>query len=143
MSTFKSINAENIAINSKDISNHIYDDYYGENAWCYDKYSNGLLHVYRNADPTTCTCTKKYGSLYYADVKEWNINIPNTKIVKVCSYVTSIDANNNNGLYWISNKSLIIQSNGSVDWAWFVVSAQSTTQVLNVYFSGWFKYTDE
>ena len=81
MSTFKSINAENIAINSKDISNHIYDDYYGENAWCYDKYSNGLLHIYRNADPTTCTCTRTYGSLYYADLKEWNINIPKKVIV--------------------------------------------------------------
>ena len=60
MSIFKSINAENIAISGKDISNHIYDDYYGENAWCYDKYVNGLLHVYRNAEPTTHVLVQKH-----------------------------------------------------------------------------------
>lgn len=47
MSTFDNVNTKELYISDKPVSDYIYEDYYSENAWCYQKYASGICHIYR------------------------------------------------------------------------------------------------
>ena len=131
MSTFKDINVKNLYISDKPVSDYIYEDYYSENAWCYQKYASGVCHIYRNGEQNNFACTKTYGSTYYSDEKTWNISVPNIKIIKICNFISNVHAQDNNGLFWINNRDVSIfeSEENKIQWNFMVCSAVSVSSI--------------
>lgn len=131
MSTFDDINTKELHVSDKPVADYIYETYWAENAWCYQKYASGICHIYRNGLHNNFACTKQYGSVYYSEEKIWSISVPNIKITKICNFVSSVHAEDNNGLYWVNNRNVCVKEGqeNTIQWTFMICSAVSASSV--------------
>lgn len=130
MSSFKTVNTNELYINNSEVKDYVVDYYMADNAWCYWKYKSGMVMIVRNGIKATVSLNKKFDSLYYNQTSSWKIQVPDTKIVDIMSSTSTIFTGMN-GLYFLSNRILEISSNSqdTLNIAWYIVGTREVTDL--------------